>query len=197
MAGRGPRVIAGEFGGMRLSAPRGDRTRPTSDRVKESLFGALGPRVVDARILDIYAGSGSLAIEAISRGAHSAVCVERDSNALKSIAINIESARIGDRLSVRGRAVEAYLGDSTGGAGADGPFDLVFADPPYETSNGVIGEHLRSIRSRGALASGGAVVIERSSGSEALVEPGWVVTWSRTYGDTLLMVLEPLQEPTE
>ncbi len=197
MAGRGPRVIAGEFGGMRLSTPRGDRTRPTSDRVKESLFAVLGQRVVNARVLDIYSGCGALAIEALSRGAQSAVCVERDSNALKSIATNIESARVGDRVAVRGRTVEPYLADPTGGAGADGPFDLVFADPPYETSNGVIGDHLRAILSHGALASGGAVVIERSSGSEALVEPGWDVTWSRTYGDTLLMVLEPLQESTQ
>lgn len=195
MPNRGPRVIAGEFGGLRLRVPRGDRTRPTSDRVKESLFGALGPRVVDARVLDIYAGSGALAIEALSRGAQSAVCVESDSIALKSIAMNIENARLGDRLTVRGRAVEAYLADSIGGAVSDGPFDLVFADPPYETSNEIISGHLRALRSPGVLAPGAAVVIERSSASDSLVEPAWDVTWRRTYGDTLLMVLEPSLEP--
>ncbi len=194
MAGRGLRVIAGEFGGLRLSVPRGDRTRPTSDRVKESLFGALGARVIDARVLDLYAGSGSLAIEAISRGAQSAICVERDSNALRSIATNIESARVGDRLIARGRAVEAYLADSSAGAQKDGPFDLVFVDPPYEISNEIISEHLLAIRTGVSLAAGGAVVIERSSASQALLDPNWLVTWSRTYGDTLLMVLEPRLE---
>lgn len=195
MPGRGPRVIAGELGGLRLSVPRGDRTRPTSDRVKESLFGALGARVVDARILDLYAGSGALAIEALSRGAQSAVCVESDSIALKSIATNIDNARLGDLLTVRGRAVESYLADSIGGTVLDGPFDLVFADPPYETSDEIISGHLRSLRSQGAIAPGGAVIIERSSSSDSLVVPDWVVTWRRTYGDTLLMVLEPSSEP--
>jgi len=197
MAGRGLRVIAGEFGGLRLSVPRGDRTRPTSDRVKESLFGALGERVIDARVLDLYAGSGSLAIEAISRGAQSGVCVERDVMALRSIATNIESARVGDRLIVRGRSVEAYLADRSAGAQKDGPFDLVFVDPPYETPDEIISGHLGVIRSTSSLAAGGAVVIERSSDSEALLDPYWLVTWSRTYGDTLLTVFEPRLEPNQ
>jgi 16S rRNA (guanine966-N2)-methyltransferase len=185
--GRGPRVIAGEFGGLGLTVPRGSRTRPTSDRVKESVFAALGERVVDAVVLDLYAGSGALAIEALSRGATRAVAVDQDAGALTAIRTNRDRTRLGDRLAVRGRAVAAYLP----GAAADGPFDLVFADPPYDTADSVVAAHLEALAAPGLLAPGAAVVLERPGGREPQLADGWCAAWVRTYGDTLVVLCEP------
>jgi 16S rRNA (guanine966-N2)-methyltransferase len=184
---RGPRVIAGEFGGLRLAAPRGSRTRPTADRVKESVFAALGGRVADAVVLDLYAGSGALAIEALSRGAARAVAVDRDAGALAAIRTNRDRARLGDRLTVRGRTVAAYLP----GAAADGPFDLVFADPPYDTPDAVVAAHLEALAAPGLLAPGAGVVLERPGGREPELAAGWCAAWVRTYGDTLVVLCEP------
>src|SRR2546423_11154787 len=118
---RSPRIIAGEAGGRRLSVPPGEVVRPTSDRVKESVFSALGPgRLVGARVLDLYAGSGALALEALSRGAAGAVLVERDAAAARAIPANVDTLGVGDRAVLRIRAVAAVLG----GTAPDAPFDL-------------------------------------------------------------------------
>ena len=93
------RVIAGELGGRRLHAPHGDKTRPTSDRVREALFMALGP-LAGYRVVDLYAGSGALAIEALSRGAVWADLVERDNRARQAIARNVEELALADRVQV-------------------------------------------------------------------------------------------------
>ena len=100
---RSPRIIAGEAGGRRLAVPPGEGVRPTSDRVKESVFSALGPgRLVGARVLDLYAGSGALGLEALSRGAAGAVLVERDAAAARAIRANIETLGFGDRAAENG-----------------------------------------------------------------------------------------------
>ena len=117
------RVVAGEFKGRRLVAPRGRRTRPTADRVREALFSMLGD-VSGARVLDLYAGSGALGIEALSRGADSAVFVERDRAALAALARNLEAT--GAPGEVRRQDVARFL------ARQEGTFDLVFCDPPYD-----------------------------------------------------------------
>ena len=126
------RVVAGAYKGRRLHAPRGEGTRPTADRVREAVFSILAD-VEGARVLDLYAGSGALAIEALSRGAASAVLVERDPRAVEAIARNVEAT--GAAAVVRKRDVVAYLGSPA--AGDDGPFDLVFADPPYSSADRV------------------------------------------------------------
>jgi 16S rRNA (guanine966-N2)-methyltransferase len=110
-APRRPRIIAGEAGGRRLAVPPGDRVRPTSDRVKESVFSALGPdRLVGARVLDLYAGSGALGLEALSRGAAEAVLVERDPAAARAIRTNIDTLGFADRAVLRVAAVAGVLG---------------------------------------------------------------------------------------
>lgn len=186
-AGRGPRVIAGEIGGLRLATPKGTRTRPTADRVKESLFAALGARVDDAVVLDLYAGSGALAIEALSRGASRAVAVDRDAAAIAAIRTNLTRGHLEGRLRVHSRAVSAYLAD----AAAEGPFDLVLMDPPYDTPDEVIGGHLEALGAPGVLAPGACVVVERAADGAPTMPTGWCVTWTRTYGDTLLLLCEP------
>jgi len=119
------RVVAGEFKGRRLYAPRGAGTRPTADRVREALFSMLGD-VSGARVLDLYAGSGALGIEALSRGAESAVFVERDHAALAALRRNLEAT--GARAEVRRQDVARFL------ARPGGTFDLVFCDPPYDVA---------------------------------------------------------------
>ena len=120
------RVIAGTHRGRRLTAPPGTDTRPTSDRVRESLFSILGP-LDGERVLDLFAGSGALGIEALSRGASSAVFVERDARAATVLRANL--AAVGVEATVSRQDVLRFL------AGADGPFDLVFCDPPYDSAS--------------------------------------------------------------
>lgn len=123
------RVIAGSAKGVRLRAP-GAGTRPFSDRVKQTLFAILEPELDGARVLDLFAGSGAAGIEALSRGAASAVFVERDSGAAAVIEANIAASRLAGPAAIVVRSeVVAWL--ERGGAAAHGPFDVVLADPPY------------------------------------------------------------------
>jgi 16S rRNA (guanine966-N2)-methyltransferase len=117
------RVVAGEFKGRRLHAPRSARTRPTADRVREALFSMLGD-VSGARVLDLFAGSGALGIEALSRGAESAVFVESNQQALAALRRNLEA--VGADAEVRRQDVLRFL------TRPEGTFDLVFCDPPYD-----------------------------------------------------------------
>ena len=122
------RVIAGELGGRRLQAPRGTVTRPTSDRVREALFAILGD-VRGASVLDLFAGSGGLGIEALSRGAAGAVFVDRDARAIRVLRANLESLGIGaGRADVRRAEAPAALRSARG---RKETYDLVFIDPPY------------------------------------------------------------------
>jgi 16S rRNA (guanine(966)-N(2))-methyltransferase RsmD len=187
VARRGLRVIAGTAGGLPLVAPRGGRARPTTDRVKESLFGALGPdRIDDVTVLDLYAGSGALAIEALSRGARHAVLVDRDRLAAEACRRNLASTRFGDRARVQSSTVTAFLG---AGPPREAPFGLVFLDPPYEQTDEEVGRVLDTIAAPGWLEPGAAVVVERPAGARVPVPVGWFPGWERGYGDTLVTVL--------
>ena len=180
-------MIAGEAGGLRLAAPKGTRTRPTADRVKEALFAALGPdRLLGAAVLDCYAGSGALAIEALSRGASSAVLVDRDPLAVDAIRRTLSSTGFLERARVQRRGVGGFV---KAAPPPEAPFDLVFFDPPYDQPAGELAGVLTAVAQPTWLNSDGTIVIERasSSGPPAL-PPGWAVSWSRVYGDTLLVL---------
>ena len=126
------RVIAGTHRGRRLHGPRAQALRPTSDRVREALFSILGHRLIHSRFLDLYAGTGAVGIEAISRGANHVTSVESDRNALKLLQQNLHLCQIGHELTVRPQTVERFLRHPDQW---NGPYDIVFADPPYtETS---------------------------------------------------------------
>jgi 16S rRNA (guanine966-N2)-methyltransferase len=183
--GPGLRVIAGEAGGRRLVSPPGERVRPTTDRVKESLFAALGPaRLVGARVLDLYAGTGGLAIEALSRGAAVALLVERDPEALRAIAVNLEATGLGGRARVHRGDAGALL---AGPPPAEAPFDLVLLDPPYDLSDEPLARVLEALARPGWAAAEATVVVERAGGASLPPLPsGWRSTWERRYGDTLL-----------
>ena len=137
--GPGLRVIAGSMRGRRLIVPAGDRVRPTKDIVREAVFSALDARgaIVDAVVLDLYSGTGALAIEALSRGATRAVLVERDRAALDAIGHNLDLLELGDRTRVVRADVVSFL---HGPPPREAPFDLVFADPPYDTTDDEVGD---------------------------------------------------------
>jgi 16S rRNA (guanine966-N2)-methyltransferase len=150
------RVIAGSARGIRLAAP-GPGTRPLSDRVKQTMFAILDPDLPDARVLDLFAGSGAAGIEALSRGAAAATFVESDAAALRTIAENLARAHVADR----GRAVRA---DVVGWLAREGiaaaPFDIVFADPPY-AEPGLLLRVLEALGGSPGLLAPGARVIAK------------------------------------
>ena len=172
-----PRVIAGAAKGRRLAVPpRG--TRPTSDRAREGLFNTLATLLdlAGARVLDLYAGSGAVGLEALSRGAHAAVLVEADRGAAAIARRNAEGVNLSG-ATVIVRPVAAYL------AGDPEPFDLVFADPPYATP---VDDDLAAL-AVGWLAAGAVVVVERSARDVPPAWPGGIETlFTRRYGETAL-----------
>jgi 16S rRNA (guanine966-N2)-methyltransferase len=177
-------VIAGSARGRKLVAPAGDQVRPTKDIVREAMFSALDARgaLVDASVLDLYAGTGALAIEALSRGAARAVLVERDRSALAAIAENLETIGFGDRVRVAATDVGATLrGPQPSGA----PFDLVFVDPPYGTPDPDVTAVLAALDAPGWLAEDAIVTVERPARHAVALPPGWRTGWEREFGDTL------------
>ena len=169
------RVVAGTFKGNRLAAPPGRRTRPTADRVREAVFNLLGP-VDGARVLDLFAGSGALGIEALSRGASSAVFVERDPRAAAVLRRNLE--QVGAAGTVRRRDAVAYLRSQA--AASEAPFDLVLADPPYSFAPR-LGEGLSELLPP-LLARGARIVTESDRRKPLLLD--LPLARERTYGDT-------------
>lgn len=181
------RVISGEAGGRRLKAPPGGRARPTADRVKEALFGALGERVVGARVLDLYAGSGGLGIEALSRGAEAGTFVERDPAAAVAIEENLARTGLSARAMVVRSSVDRFLAHPP-----EQPFDLVVIDAPY--SGGVPLRVLASLPAGGFLAPEAVVVVEVSSATLPITPPPDLELVSqRRYGDSALVWLQRLR----
>jgi 16S rRNA (guanine966-N2)-methyltransferase len=175
------RVVGGRLGGRRLRAVAGTATRPTSDRVKEALFGVLAERVQGARVLDLFAGTGALAIEALSRGAGSAVLVEQAAPAVAVIRANLATLGLTEVATVRRTRAETYLRTQR-----DGPFDLVFLDPPYAAGVGLVTGLLARLP-RSALAPDATVVVEAAARAEPPVWPaGMDADAPRRYGDTAL-----------
>ena len=128
------RIISGTFRSRTLEAPAGMATRPTSDRLRETLFNVLAPRIEGATLLDLYAGSGAVGLEAISRGATQVVFVERAPAALKALHANVAKLRIQDGFRVDFNKVSAALRRLEKGA-THTRFDIVFLDPPYEDAD--------------------------------------------------------------
>ncbi len=175
------RVVGGTLGGRVLRTPSGGGTRPTSDRVREAVFSSLVSRaaVDGARVLDLFAGTGALGLEALSRGAAHATFVESDRRAAGLVRANVAALGVGDRCRVVGSAVAAFL------AGAGHPaYDLVLLDPPYPLGEGDLAGVLAALADRW-LAPDAVVVVERSVRSP---EPAWpsglVGDGHRVYGET-------------
>ena len=175
------RIVAGAARGRRLAAPP-DHVRPTPDRVREALFSALAPRLVGARVLDGYAGSGALGLEARSRGAAAVVLVERDARARATVTENVR--RVGlDAVRVVGEPLERWLAGPD--VAAAGPFDVVLLDPPYALDDDALAAVLDRLVAH--LSAGAEVVVERASRGTAPRWPaGLVALPPRRYGSTTL-----------
>jgi len=178
------RIIAGEHGGRRLATPTGDRTRPTSDRVREALFGALvaSGDLTDLAFLDLYAGSGAVGLEAASRGATPVLLIESHQPTARIIKRNIATLRVDDRVEV----VAATLPQAVKRA-APRRFDVVYIDPPYDLPQRELTEVLTALVTGDWLAEDADVIVERSSRSD---EPDWpnglATVRSRRYGESTL-----------
>jgi 16S rRNA (guanine966-N2)-methyltransferase len=191
------RITGGTLRSRALRAPRGPSTRPTSDRVREALFGILtsAGAVEGARVLDLYAGTGALALEALSRGAASATLVESSRDALAAARANVAS------LGLEGRA-HVVAGDVRGVArrlARAGPFDLVLADPPWALVDaGDAARALADLAAARVLAADAQVVLEHAARSSAPAIEGLVRGETRRYGDTALTFYKPaiLAAPT-
>jgi 16S rRNA (guanine966-N2)-methyltransferase len=177
------RVVAGRFGGRSLLAPRGRSTRPTSDRVREALFSILGSDLVEgARVLDLFAGSGALAIEALSRGASDATFVDSSAAAVAAIRRNLSA--VGAEAEVRRQDALAYLR----GASRDArQYDLVFLDPPYRHAS-ALGRELST--ALGPVLGAAARVVAESD-RRAPLELDLPLLDERRYGDTLIRIHGP------
>ena len=180
------RIIGGHDRGRRLRAPRGQTTRPTADRVRVSLFDVLGPAVAGTRVLDLFAGTGAVGIEALSRGAARVVFVEKDQAALRALRANL-AALGASRAAARVMAGDVLhvLGDLPA---QEEPFDLVFIDPPYATS--LAGRVLAALAAARICRAGGEVIVQHSTRTALPSVQGFVDhRRARRFGDTALTFL--------
>ena len=185
------RVIAGTARGRPLQAPRGRGTRPTSDRVREAMFSSLAADVPGARVLDLFAGTGALGIEALSRGADSATFVEREPAVVATLKANLASTGLEDRAEVVRSEAATFVGRAAGRR-----FDVVLCDPPYDESLTTVVDLLRGLEGAGCLSPAAVVAIERDKRDPGLATldsaalPGLLaVDRQRSYGDTIVVYL--------
>lgn len=174
------RIIAGDWRGRVLRAPVGQATRPTSDRTREALFSMLASRLgsfEDLRVADLFAGTGALGFEALSRGAARCTFVEQDRTALATLRVNADALKAGDRADIRAQSALSPLA---------GPFDLVMLDPPYETGLGQ--QALAGLAERGAIASGTWASLETGA-RETVGIPGFSIAVERVHGKAKLTLL--------
>ncbi|GLP71797.1 MULTISPECIES: 16S rRNA (guanine(966)-N(2))-methyltransferase RsmD [unclassified Streptomyces] len=177
------RVIAGRAGGRRLAVPPGNGTRPTSDRAREGLFSTwqslLGGPLAGERVLDLYAGSGAVGLEALSRGAGHALLVEADARAARTIRENIKSLGLPGAELRTGKAEQIIQAPAP-----SEPYDLVFLDPPYRVTDHDLREILLTLRTEHWLAPEALVTVERSTrGGEFAWPPGFDAVKARRYGE--------------
>jgi 16S rRNA (guanine966-N2)-methyltransferase len=180
------RVVGGEAGGRKIKAPPGDETRPTSDAVREAVFNAIASRMdlAEARVLDLFAGSGALGIEALSRGAREVTFVDRSRTAVATIEANLQATGLSG-----GKVVATQVEGWLARLGARDAWDLVIADPPYAYDGwtallGGLSGHLEA---------DGIAVLE--SGSELELPKGWRSVRSKRYGTTVVTLVVPCNHP--
>jgi 16S rRNA (guanine966-N2)-methyltransferase len=190
------RIVSGRWKGKALVAPAGDTTRPTSDRARQAVFNIIehaswSPGLRDARVLDLFAGTGALGLEALSRGAASCLFLDTDPNARAALSTNIEACAAGGitRVWKRDAACLDPMPPS-----ANGPFDLVFVDPPY--NKGLDVAALTGL-ARGWLAQGGIIVLERGRGEGALAASGFEIVDTRDYGAAQVVFLGAKATPNQ
>ncbi|MDD4495300.1 MAG: 16S rRNA (guanine(966)-N(2))-methyltransferase RsmD [Eubacteriales bacterium] len=187
------RVISGKSGGLKLKTLKSDATRPTSDKVKGGLFNMLAPYIEDARVLDLFAGTGSLGIEALSRGSRSAVFVDKSPDSIAIIRENLRHTGLSDGSTVINSDVYKAINNMSKAANnmshnAD-KFDIIFLDPPYNA--GLVEDVLNEIVAGGIIKTNGLVVVETDISNLPPEESkGLRVIKNRRYGRTLITIYE-------
>ena len=191
------RVIAGSAGGRRITAPRGDIARPTADRVREAMFSSLAPAVPGATVLDLFAGTGALGIEALSRGAAAATFVEHNDTVVATLRANLRTTGLDDRATVVRGDAAAFVSRP-----AAAPFSIVLCDPPYAYPLDDLIGLVATLDGAGGLAPNAVVVVERDRRDAALADPDALpdlrgllaLDRQRSYGDTVLLYLRTIRE---
>lgn len=173
------RVIAGVYKGRRLDCPKGDAVRPTTDKVKEAMFGAIQFEIRGAKVLDAFAGSGALGIEALSRGAAHVDFVEKNNACLKALEQNLTATGAKNHRIYRGDVIKLMP--------SLGLYDIMFLDPPYD--EGLYGPVLEAARESEKLVSGATVVLECRKKFDFVLPMGYNLTKSKDYGDISLWFL--------
>ena len=181
LGGLGVRVISGSARGLKLNTPGDDRVRPTTDRVKESMFNIVQDWVYDSQVLDLFAGSGALGIEALSRGASQAVFCDNSLDSIKILKSNIEKARVADRSQIVSGDFKRCLRDM---GAKNQSFDMIFVDPPYY--KGLFEEVLDTIRACKILKKDGIVIVEHDAKRPIGQVEGLEVYKEKKYGITML-----------
>jgi 16S rRNA (guanine966-N2)-methyltransferase len=182
------RIIAGEFRGRRLISPRGRSIRPTADRVREAIFNIISMHLAGARVLDLYAGTGALGLEALSRGAAAAVFVDQNAAAVRLIHENVRLCGVQDRTRVIHQPISQALKILAARRGGTQLFDVVFLDPPY--GKGLIQAVLIELAQLG-IAAPECLIIAEHHESEGLpmTGGGWLKFRERQYGETVVSLL--------
>jgi len=183
------RVISGSAGGLHLKSPKRHMLRPTQDRIRQVIFSSIAERVPGARVLDLYAGTGSFGIEALSRGAESATFVEQDKEAVQCIRDNLAHCRL-TGSDVRLGDVSAFLAQPPTGK----PFDLIFADPPYTKKTGSLDDDPLLVILPKFLVPDGLFLWEHFAGQQVQIAGSWEVIRQRNYGETGLTFLRLLHK---
>ena len=174
------RIIGGRAKGFPLSAPQGVQTRPTADRVREAIFNVLAPHIAEARVLDLFAGTGALGLEALSRGAQEAVFIEQNKRTFAILQKNIIKTGFNAQC-------QTYLGDCRQMvASLSGAFDIVFLDPPY--NRGWLGMTIPALMKTGLLATYTVLVVETAAKNEEIFPAEGLILKKRSvYGDTAVL----------
>jgi 16S rRNA (guanine966-N2)-methyltransferase len=178
-------ITGGTLRSRRVSTPPGRDVRPTPSRVKEALFSILAPRLEDARVLDLFAGTGALGFESLSRGARHVTFVERHRPTAESLRATARSLGVADRVAVINAPAERAVG------AVDGRFDLVFADPPYAQPYPAAA--FAALRARGAIDPGTTVVYEHAARNAPPADPALPLERAERYGEVALAFLRPVE----
>lgn len=180
------RVVAGEYGGRRLKSLDGDQTRPTSDKIKGSIFNMIGPYFNGGTVLDLFSGSGSLAIEAVSRGCDQAICVDKNSQAIKVIQANIEVTKETQKFKMLKADADQAL---TQLARQEKSFDYVFLDPPYAKQKIVV--QIKRMLELNLIKPDGLIICEIDAHEKLPDElPGLSLSKRKNYGTTEVVIYE-------
>jgi 16S rRNA (guanine966-N2)-methyltransferase len=170
------RIISGRFGGRKIEAPDTTRTHPMSERIRNALFNSIGGEVVGKDVLDVFAGTGAIGLEALSRGAHHVTFVERDRRAQQILAKNATTLGVEEQVAIVRSAAAVWLP-----ANSDARFDIIFADPPYDDP-----QFSTALELFGLLKPGGLMVLSHPGRGEVPTKMGVVVVDDRSYGNAHL-----------